>query len=357
MDITPEVPPLVAYARMMREHGGDKAFAPTPADDRTKNPMRPRSLAGVIGQEKAKALARAAIDRAKATGRPMDHMLLVAQSGTGKSTFSHVIANELGVDVYDVEAPISFDTLLSLRTVMQDGDVLKIEEIHQQGIGDRRGRAAATQPEVLYAVMEDRVLPTETGVLPFPAITVIGTTTDEGLLPDAFVNRFALKPRLVPYTEDDLILMAARNAHVLGLKIRRNAARIFARACRAVPREMNNLVKNAAIWATTDTIGRSEAEQVLEVNGIAHDGLTPDMQAMLTFMLTRCERVVRGEVRYQASVNAIATAIGKSRDSKAIALRVEPFLIERGLVQVASGGRVLTPAGELRAAEIEGSKS
>jgi Holliday junction resolvasome RuvABC ATP-dependent DNA helicase subunit len=347
---------LLAFAREKQGEHAANALAPTPTDDRTKNPMRPRTLAGVIGQGQAKALARAAIDRAKATGKPMDHMLLVAASGTGKSTFSHVIANELGVEVYDVEAPISFDTLLALRTTMKDGDVLKIEEIHQQGIGDRRGRSAATQPEVLYAVMEDRVLPTETGVLPFPAITVIGTTTDEGMLPDAFVNRFALKPRLVAYDEDDLILMAARNAYTLNLQIRRNAARMFAHACRGVPREMNNLIKNAALWATTDTIGKAEAQKVLDVGGIARDGLTPDMQAMLKFMFLRCKRTVRGETRYQASVNAIATAIGKSRDSKAIALRVEPYLIELGYVQVASGGRVLTDAGIARVAEMEGAK-
>lgn len=325
---------------------------PTKGRDRTRNPMRPRTLNEVIGQETAKDLMRTAIAAAERTGRPLDHTLLVAQSGTGKSTFSHVIAEELGVDVYEVEAPVSYDTLDQLRETMNDGDILKIEEIHQQGIMERRGRNGGTQPEVLYSIMEDRTMATPTGILPYPAITLIGTTTDEGLLPDAFINRFALRPRLQPYTEDQMIFMAARNAKALGHTIRRNAARALARASRRVPREMNNLVRNAAMY-DVEPIDLATVLHVLETNGIAQDGLTADMQAMLTFLLLRARRTSqKGEVRYQASVNTIATAIGKSRDSKAIALRVEPYLIELGYVQVTHGGRQLTDAGVARAEEL-----
>jgi Holliday junction resolvasome RuvABC ATP-dependent DNA helicase subunit len=75
---------------------------------------------------------------------------------------------------------------------------------------------------------------------------------------------------------------------------------------------------------------------------------------MLRFLYTRCRRTSPTQgVRYQASVSSIATAIGKSRDVKAIQLRVEPYLIERGYVQVAHGGRVLTDAGIKRARELE----
>jgi Holliday junction resolvasome RuvABC ATP-dependent DNA helicase subunit len=137
------------------------------------------------------------------------------------------------------------DTLLDLREVMRDGDILRIEEIHQQAVMERRGKSSATQPEVLYALMEDRTITTGVGVLPYPHITIIGTTTDEGMLPDAFLNRFALRPHLEPYD----------------------------------------------------------------------------------------------------------TAIGKSRDSKAISLRVEPYLIEQGFIQIGQG-RVLTEAGINRAEEL-----
>ena len=75
-----------------------------------------------------------------------------------------------------------------------------------------------------------------------------------------------------------------------------------------------------------------------------------DMQAALRFLYTKCRRITgQNEVIYQASVNSIATAIGKSRDSKAVVLRVEPFLIEQGYLQVTHGGRRLTDEGVLRA--------
>jgi Holliday junction DNA helicase RuvB len=327
---------------------------PATGQERTTNPLRPTFLVDVVGQQRAKQLVARAIQSAHERVEPLDHMLLVGRSGTGKSTFSHVVANELGVDVYEVEAPVSHDTLLELRTTMMPGDILKIEEIHQQAIMDRRGRSSATQPEVLYAVMEDRVLTTATGVLPFPAITVIGTTTDEGLLPDAFINRFPLRPRVDPYEQSELEHIARANAAALSLEIDTSACIVFARACGGVPRHINNFVRNAAMLAHHgQCITKDVALEVLALNDITVDGLSADMQAMLTFLLTRARHERDdGDVKYQASVSTIATAIGKSRDSKAITLRVEPLLIERGYVQVTHGGRRLTDAGIARANEL-----
>lgn len=338
-----------AQAQVQVERPG---IEPTTAADRTRNPLRPHSLAEVVGQPQAKSLMSRAIESCKRRDVPLDHVLLVAASGTGKSTFSHAIANDLGVDVYELEAPVSFDTLLELRETMKDGDILKIEEIHQQGIMERRGKGAATQPEVLYAVMEDRVLQTPQGVLPFPSITIIGTTTDEGMLPDAFINRFSLRPVLEPYGREELEQIVVSNARALELRITWPAVRLLADASRGVPRQINNLVKNAAML-TPDTglCNGAVAHDVLLHNGLTTDGLSRDMQGMLTFLYLRARRVrqMDGQVTYQASVQTIATAIGKSRDSKAINIRVEPYLIEQGYLQVTGGGRMLTDAGVDRA--------
>ena len=324
---------------------------PTDNHDRSSNPFRPQTLADVVGQQPAKRLMRAAIDTTRERGEPLPHTLLVGPSGTGKTTFSHVIANELDAAIYEVEAPVTYDTLVELRGTMRDRDVLKVEEIHQQGIMERRGRSTAMQPEVLYGVMEDRVMATQRGPVPFPHITIIGTTTDEGLLPDAFINRFALRPRLERYTRDELRAIAASNAATLGLEVTDDGLDVVTDASRGVPRHIGNLVVNANLIGKL--LDGAVAREVLSLNGITGDGLTSDMQAMLTFLYTHAaRRTSDGDVRYQASVNTIATAIGKSRDSKAIALRVEPYLIELGLVQVTHGGRQLTDAGVRRAQEL-----
>ena len=325
----------------------------TETDARSGNVLRPVTFEDVIGQPKAKSLIARMVSVAKQRGVPLDHVLMVGPSGTGKTTLANVIAHELGARVYMLEAPISHDTLVELAGVMEDGDILFLDEIHQQAVADRRGRQSATQPEVLFSVMEDRTLPTGQGVLQFPHITLIGATTDEGALPDAFINRFPIKPRLEKYTEDEMTTIAVANGQALGLGMGPTVARIFARASRGIPREVNNFVRNAAMLTDFRVTEQLAFEVLADLNGVAEDGLTRDMQNMLTFLLTRARRETGdGVVTYQASVNTIATALGKSRDAKAIALRVEPYLIEMGYIQVGHGGRSLTEAGQLRALEL-----
>lgn len=337
---------------------GQPSSAPAPVaattSDRSRNPLRPTLLDEMIGQPKLRSMMRRVIDASKVTGQPLDHLLLVGASGTGKSTIANIVANELGVAVYQQQAPISHETLLALRTTMNDGDVLFIDEIHQQAIAERRGKSASTEPEVLFNVMEDRTIVTGSGVLPFPAITVIGATTDEGMLPDPFINRFPLRPVLEPYAEDDLTWMAYCNARALSCVIDHDAAVAFMRACRGTPRVVNNYVKNAASLAPTGYIDHTLALEVLfDLNGVTEDGLTADMQNILTFLVTRARRENKeGDVTYQASVSTLATAIGKSRDQKAVQLRIEPYLIERGFLQVGHGGRRLTDAGVMRALRL-----
>lgn len=327
---------------------------PVSDDARTGNPLRPNSFETMVGQEPAKLMLARVVERAAEQHLPLDHVLLVGPSGTGKSTFSHVLACELDVDVYEVEAPVSQETLLSLRGVMKDRDILRIEEIHQQAIMERRGKSAATEPEVLYNVLEDRTIVSGSGVLPFPAITIVGTTTDEGLLPEPFLNRFPLRPRLIPYTEDQLAELAAANARDLGMIPDPDAMQAFARASRGVPRQINNYIRNARSISKGDFISLNLAYEVLfDLNGVSEDGLTPDMQAMLCFLYLHCRRTnAAGETFYQGSLSTIATGIGKARDVRAITLRVEPYLIEQGLVQVTHGGRRLTDEGINRALEL-----
>jgi Holliday junction resolvasome RuvABC ATP-dependent DNA helicase subunit len=223
---------------------------------------------------------------------------------------------------------------------------------------ERRGRGAATEPEVLYNVLEDRTIVSGTGVLQFPEITVIGTTTDEGLLPDPFLNRFPLRPRLERYSREQLVDIGGYNAQALGMKAEREALELFADAGRGIPRQINNYVRNAkSLDSGEGIIHLSLAEEVVfDLNGVTRDGLTPDMAAMLVFIYEKGKRTTaQGETYYQASVGSVAVGIGKSRDVKAITLRVEGYLIEQGWLQVTHGGRRLTDAGIERARQLCGS--
>jgi Holliday junction DNA helicase RuvB len=325
---------------------------PMTFDERSGNQLRPRTFAEMSGQPRLKALLKRLVDNSKATERPLDHMLLIGASGTGKTTIATVIANELGHDVYMLKCPVGQDVLEELATVAKDGDVVVLDECQLQVTGDRRGITAAADIEGFYHFMEDRRLMSEHGVIECPALTFIGCTTDGGVLPTAFIGRFPLQPHIDPYSETDMIQLADHNATALGLTITTHAARIFARACRGNPRIINQYLRNAASLSAGEVTGSDAIETVKDLNSCTLDGLTASMQGMLTFLLKSRREAKDGTVTYQASVNTIATALGFSRDAKNVALTVEPYLIERGLVQVAPQGRCLTDAGVARAEKL-----
>jgi Holliday junction resolvasome RuvABC ATP-dependent DNA helicase subunit len=129
---------------------------------------------------------------------------------------------------------------------------------------------------------------------------------------------------------------------------------ILVNACRGVPRILNNYLKNAGILTPTGGLcDRAGAlAVVVDANETTVDGLSADMQAMLRFLYTRCGRQTGDTVTYQASVNTIATAIGLSGDTKEVLLRVEPYLLAEGYVQLTPGGRRLTDLGIARAERL-----
>lgn len=328
---------------------------PVNIEDRSANPLRPTSLEDVIGQSRVKRLLRRMIDAALTRGTPLDHVLLTGPAGTGKTTLSTLIAHELGTDCYQVEAPISTDTLLALRECASAADVLFIDEIHMQAQQDRRGRSTHMSPETLYHVLEDRRIVTPDGVLTFPEITVVGATTDVGLLPSPLRRRFPLQPRLEHYTPGDLTKIAEMNARRLGLTLADDVAAMFAKASSGFPWQVNSFMRNAASLTTDDVDGELAREVIEDLNRCTLDGLTFDQQRMLVFLLQhgRRENKRSGDVVYQAGVTTLATALGMARDVKAIQQYVEPGLIERGLLQVAPSGRVLTDKGIQRARQLE----
>lgn len=329
----------------------DVSIDPVLPGDRSGNPLRPTTLNEMVGQSTLKPLLRRIIDVSKSTGRPLSHLLMIGAAGTGKTTTAHVVANEIGTRYFELEAPVSLEYLLALRRVARPGDVVFIDEIHQQSRGDRRGKVASMEPEAMYRLLEDFELVVGGQVLPFPRITVVGATTDPGLLPEAFLARFPLQPRLSRYTDNEMTELAERNARAIDVGIDHDAAAVFGRAARCIPRIINRYISNAQSLSTGRISNALAIEVVTVLNGTTVDGLTPEMQRMLTYLLTQ-GRVVRGEMRYQASAGSLANALGLSRDAKAVALHVEPYLIERGFVQVVHGGRTLTPAGITRANQL-----
>lgn len=317
------------------------------------NELRPRRLTEVIGQDRLKSLLRRLIDAANATGRSLDHLLFVGAAGTGKTTLATVIANEIGTRVFELKAPLGMDTLMALRNSARTRDVIFVDEIHMQVSGDRRGITQACDPESFYLLLEDGMLATSTGPVSFPKVTWIGATTDVGLLPQPLSDRFTLQPRLSGYSLAEMVQVADANATALGVRCEPGVVKVFAGASRGVPRAVNNYMRAARQLAGSGSVTAELACEVVEdLFSTTLDGLTESMQIVLSYLYRFCGRETKQGMVYSASVGSLATAAGHGRDTKAIALLVEPYLLQRGLLQVRPTGRQLTPAGVQRAQRL-----
>ena len=78
----------------------------------------------------------------------MDHVLLFGPPGLGKTTLSHIIANELGVNLRQTSGPVleKPKDLAAILTNLERNDVLFIDEIH---------RLSPVVEEILYPALED----------------------------------------------------------------------------------------------------------------------------------------------------------------------------------------------------------
>lgn len=315
------------------------------APSATNNALRPQSLDGYIGQDHMKKVLRRFIESTFITSKAMPHLLLAGPSGMGKTTLAICLSKELGVDVYATKAPVNIERLLSLQGEMKDGDILLVDEVHEQA----KGRSKAdTSPEILYTVMEDQKLLTAQGYMDFPDITIMGCTTNTGDLPEAFTSRFVLKPSFEDYSDEELATIACTTCERVDLAINDEAAMIFARASRGVPRIIANFVAQAQPMMTVlgrDEVDADVADLILDNERVERDGLGADHLKYLTVLADNLRYVnSRQEYVAKASLRELAHGLGRPTDSAYVEHVIEPILLKRGLVTVGHG-RELTDDG------------
>ncbi|HWR65802.1 MAG TPA: Holliday junction branch migration DNA helicase RuvB [Bellilinea sp.] len=306
-------------------------------DDRLDQALRPRQLNDIIGQEQVKENLSILIAAARKRQEPLDHVLFYGPPGLGKTTFSHVLANEMGVSIKITAGPAveRAGDLAAILTNLHAGDILFIDEIH------RLGRAVE---EVLYPAMEDYALDIVIGKGPsarsirlkLPRFTVIGATTRLALVSAPLRARFGAVYRLDYYDLPAMGTIVQRAANLLKVSTDQSGIDEVARRARGTPRVALRLLRRVRDFAQVRADGKINSEVAHEaLNLLNVDPLGLD-EVDRRVLLTIIEKYSGGPV----GLNTIAASIGEEPDT--IMDVVEPYLLQLGFLDRTPQGRVAT---------------
>ena len=310
-----------------------------PGEEQVHSSLRPTRIGEYVGQPKLIEKLSISLAAVKQRGEAMEHVLLHGPPGLGKTTLSHVIANELGTHLTVTAGPAltKGSDLVGTLTKLQKHDVLFIDEVH---------RLPVALEEYLYSAMEDFKIDfvvdsgmhAKTITLPLQPFTLIGATTRAGLLSGPMRSRFGITHHLDFYSEDELLTILRRSARLLGLGERglEPPLRTIAQRSRGTPRVANRLLRRVRDYAQIKRSGAFDeqtVDQALALEGVDALGLDElDRQYLRTI----------AEVYRGGPVGLEAVAATLNEDAGTLEDMVEPYLLQLGFLARTRRGRQLT---------------
>jgi holliday junction DNA helicase RuvB len=311
----------------------------SPQEEAIERALRPKLLDEYVGQVKVREQLEIFIGAAKKRGEALDHVLLFGPPGLGKTTLSHIVAAELGVNLRQTSGPVleKPKDLAALLTNLEKNDVLFIDEIH---------RLSPVVEEILYPALEDYKIDIMIGEGPaarsikldLQPFTLVGATTRAGMLTNPLRDRFGIVARLEFYTTEELTKIVTRSASLLKAPLHGNGGQEIARRSRGTPRIANRLLRRVRDYADVKgdgTITAEIAQKALVMLDVDPQGFDVMDRKFLEALVHRFDGGPVG-------LDNIAASIGEEPGT--IEDVIEPYLIQQGFVQRGPRGRMATLA-------------
>ena len=278
------------------------------------------------------------IHAAKSRNDTLDHVLLDGPPGLGKTTLAHIIANEMKSHLHTTSSVILTrpGDLASILTNISDGDVLFIDEIH---------RLNSVVEEYLYTAMEDFKIDillnsgsnARSVAIKLHKFTLIGATTQPGLLTPPLLSRFGIRVNLNYYDVNNLSRIAKRTSKILNYNITNEAAVELAKRSRGTPRILNNLLRRLRDFAQvagSDTINLKIVQDGLSTMKINENGLNENDIKILDCIV----RKFSGGPVGLSNISMVCNI-----DERTIQEMYEPYLVHEGYIRRAQRGRIASP--------------
>ena len=311
----------------------------SPNEEAIERALRPKLFDEYVGQSKVREQLEIFIGAAKMRNEAVDHVLLFGPPGLGKTTLSHIIAHELGVNLRQTSGPVleKPKDLAALLTNLEKNDVLFIDEIH---------RLNPVVEEILYPALEDYQIDIMIGEGPaarsikldLQPFTLVGATTRAGMLTNPLRDRFGIVSRLEFYTADELARIVQRSAALLNVPADKDGGFEIARRSRGTPRIANRLLRRVRDFADV----KGEGQITLDIANKALAMLDVDPQGLDIMDRKMLEAVIHRFDGGPVGLDNIAASIGEERDT--IEDVIEPYLIQQGYLQRTPRGRIATLA-------------